>query len=666
MKQERMGVEGKGVLRSLQNDTLPLVDLFIREAIQNSLDATMTEVNAAIVDVGIRQFDSELLAEHLEGLTTTLVKRYGGTNTKALYVSDKNTYGLTGSVRNKEGNIYNLIYTIQKNQEQAGAGGSWGLGKTSYFRLGNGIVLYYSRIMLNDGTYEERLAGSLIEDSTKDNRLLDNDRGIAWWGTKDVDFTDDYDASYPLTNPEQIQQILNVFQIKPYIDKETGTIIIIPFIEEEKLLPKYDDESKTTRWWESNLESAIEIAIQKWYAPRILNPLFEGAYLIPSISGTILSPDKFQPFFKIFYDLYLQGLKKTSNGIINVDPIKLSRRGLSSDDGTVGWASYGLFNKNSLKMLPPDNEIHPLEYFGFSDVSDLENTNAKIAAYARKPGMIVEYDINGEWTKDVQKFENSFLFSFFVPNSDGVLYGPYIEKDINTLEDYLRKTEKSDHAKWEDIPLNNTKITIVERIKRNNSKVINEKYNGLQEDIEHSKTSALGKKIGGLLLPKNGIAGKRAIKPMSEDSDSNSISSGNKRRVNIDIVGVESAKQNELSVLFDLYIAESVSADVSVNLRIGNKNYDEVDWKKDMGEKSEYPFLIKNIYIDKINDDSVGLYVDQLIDNECSIQFSSFGNLSMFRVNNNQDTSDLIVQGKIYIEVKDNLIQPSLIVSEVK
>ena len=153
---------------------------------------------------------------------------------------------------------------------------------------------------------------------------------------------------------------------------------------------------------------------------------------------------------------------------------------------------------------------------------------------------------------------------------------------------------------------------------------------------------------------------------MSEDSDSNSISSGNKRRVNIDIVGVESAKQNELSVLFDLYIAESVSADVSVNLRIGNKNYDEVDWKKDMGEKSEYPFLIKNIYIDKINNDSVGLYVDQLIDNECSIQFSSFGNLSMFRVNNNQDTSDLIVQGKIYIEVKDNLIQPSLIVSEVK
>lgn len=666
MKQERMGVEGKGVLRSLQNDSLPLVDLFIREAIQNSLDATMTESKATIVDVGIKSFDSKELAKHLEGLTNTLEKRYGGADTKALYVSDKNTYGLTGSVRDKQGNIYNLIYTIQKNQEQAGAGGSWGLGKTSYFRLGNGIVLYYSRIMLSDGSYEERLAGSLIEDSTKDDRLLDNDRGIAWWGDKDKNSADDYDASYPLTEPKQIQQILDVFDIKPYKDSETGTIIIIPFIEEDKLLPKYDDENKAVRWWESNLESAIEVAIQKWYAPRILNPLFEGAYLIPSIGGSILSPDKFQPFFKIFYDLYIQGLKKKSKGIINVDPIKLSRRGLSSDDGTVGWASYGLFNKSSLKMLPPDNEVHPLEYFGFSDVSDLENTNAKIVAYARKPGMIVEYDINGEWTKDVQKFENSFLLSFFVPNSDGILYEPYIEKDIKTLEDYLRKTEKSDHAKWEDIPLNNTKITIVERIKRNNSKLINEKFNGLQEDIEHSKTSALGKKIGGLLLPKNGIAGKMAIKPMSEDSDSNSGLPGNKRRVSIDIAGVESAKQNELSVLFNLYIAESVSADVSVNLRIGNKNYDEADWKKDMGEESEYPFLIKNIFIDRINEDSVGLYVDQLASDTCSIQFSSFGNLSMFRVNNNQKSSNLVVQGKIYIEIKDNLIQPSLIVSEVK
>ena len=193
-----MGVEGKGVLRSLQNDSLPLVDLFIREAIQNSLDATRKDVKATIVDVGIRQFDSDLLAEHLEGLTTTLIQRYAETDTKALYVSDKNTYGLTGSVRNKEGNIYNLIYTIQKNQEQAGAGGSWGLGKTSYFRLGNGIVLYYSRIMLSDGTFEERLAGSLIEDSTKDDRLLDNDRGIAWWGTKDVNSSDNYEASYPL------------------------------------------------------------------------------------------------------------------------------------------------------------------------------------------------------------------------------------------------------------------------------------------------------------------------------------------------------------------------------------------------------------------------------------------------------------------------------------
>ncbi|MDB6352157.1 hypothetical protein PH235_01125 [Trichococcus sp. K1Tr] len=666
MKQERMGVEGKGVLRSLQNDTLPLVDLLIREAFQNSLDATIPGVKATNVNVGVCQFDVKSLAEHLEGLTTVLIERYANNNSKAIYISDKNTMGLIGDVRTKEGNIYNLIYTIQKNQEQAGAGGSWGLGKTSYFRLGNGIVLYYSRVQLNDGTYEERLAGSLIEDSTQENRLLDNNRGIAWWGRKDKDKTDEFDSTYPLTDHNQILTVLDVFGIKPYIDGETGTTIIIPFIDEEKLLPKHEDECKALNWWETSLESAIEIAIQKWYAPRILNPYFDGAYLIPSINGNILSPDKFQPFFKIFYDLYLQGIKKESYGDVNVEPIKLSRRGLSSDNGIVGWISYGAYDNSNLKMLPPDNECHPLEYFGYGDVSALEKTNTKIVAYARKPGMIVEYDINGDWSKDIQPFDDKFLFSFFIPNSEGLLYEQYREKDINTLEDYLRKTEKSDHAKWEDIPLNNTKVTIIERIKRNNSKVIDEKYNGSQEEIHHSMASVLGKKIGDKLLPKNEVVGKSSVGPTGIGSKGSTGQTGKKRTASIDVIGVETNESNDLIVLFNLGIEQAIVAEVSVDVRIGTKNYDENNWKKDMGNDVMYPFSIQSIFVEKINDADIQLYSDKLVDERLSIHFTSFGNLSSFRVKNNLGTEILNIQGKLLMKVNDGLMQPTLVVCEVK
>jgi hypothetical protein len=60
---------------------------------------------------------------------------------------------------------------LGKNQEADGAGGSWGLGKTSFFRLGIGIVIYYTRVEIENG-YEERLIASLIESPKQKNRLL--------------------------------------------------------------------------------------------------------------------------------------------------------------------------------------------------------------------------------------------------------------------------------------------------------------------------------------------------------------------------------------------------------------------------------------------------------------------------------------------------------------
>src|SRR5699024_11741238 len=62
------------------------------------------------------------------------------------------------------------------------AGGSWGLGKTSYFRMGIGVVIYYTRIKTDTG-FEERLVGSLIEspktDRSEERRV--GKEGRSWW-----------------------------------------------------------------------------------------------------------------------------------------------------------------------------------------------------------------------------------------------------------------------------------------------------------------------------------------------------------------------------------------------------------------------------------------------------------------------------------------------------
>src|SRR5699024_5022913 len=99
------------------------------------------------------------------------------------------TTGLTGEYLSNDidvlnnSNFHKLVFGIGKNQSKEGAGGSWGLGKTSYFRMGIGVVIYYTRIETDNG-YEERLVASLIESPKKNERILPgSDRGIAWWGT---------------------------------------------------------------------------------------------------------------------------------------------------------------------------------------------------------------------------------------------------------------------------------------------------------------------------------------------------------------------------------------------------------------------------------------------------------------------------------------------------
>src|SRR5699024_80267 len=208
--------------------------------LQNSLDATLKDSGETIVDVGAVDFEVAELAGHFDGIGETLIDRYTNKKPKAIYLSDKNTTGLTGAIRDDENEdlrdskIYKLIYGISMNQTESGAGGSWGLGKTSFFRIGNGIVIYYTRVLEDDGTYGERLAASLIEDSEKPDALLtNNSRGIAWWGDKDSD--DVYANTFPIDDAREIEEMLDVFGLKRYNDQETGTTIIIPFINEEKI-----------------------------------------------------------------------------------------------------------------------------------------------------------------------------------------------------------------------------------------------------------------------------------------------------------------------------------------------------------------------------------------------------------------------------------------------
>src|SRR5699024_1960759 len=141
---QSMSHDGGKILKSLQNESLPLIDVIVRESIQNSLDASLKNKPLTDISFNIGNFNSESIAPYFEEIEDKLLAWYPGKQ-QFIAISDTNTTGLTGAYKItnsddlEKSNFHKLVFSIGKNQEQDGAGGSWGYGKTSYFRLGIGL-----------------------------------------------------------------------------------------------------------------------------------------------------------------------------------------------------------------------------------------------------------------------------------------------------------------------------------------------------------------------------------------------------------------------------------------------------------------------------------------------------------------------------------------------
>jgi len=678
-KQERMGESGHSLLRLLQNESLPLIDLFIREAIQNSLDATLPNQKETIIDVGVKEFSNEKLSKQLEGITDILVSRYGNVNPKAIYLSDKNTSGLTGAIRDDENHdiqqskIYKLIYGISMNQTQSGAGGSWGLGKTSFFRLGNGIVIYYTRVKLQNGKYEERLAASLIEDSNKSDSLLkNNSRGIAWWGWKTDN--DNYSDTYPITDQTEIHEILDIFNIEPYSEDETGTTVIIPYINEKRIeshdMKHEDNNEVNSNWWEQDLESRIEIAIQKWYGVRVFNKDYQkyyGSYLNVSLNGKGLYPSTFPTFFQKLRELYSYALRakdepnlgsETDN--FNIKNIELNRMALEKDSNKiVGDLAYCTLDKEELRIVPPDNEPHPLKFLGYSRDEDIKELNSNIIAYTRKPAMIIDYDVNGTWSHNLPRLENKIVLGIFVPRSEQVLHEDF-QNEIMYLDDYLRKSENADHASWQDVIVNNKKTTIVSRIRGNVSKVLNEEYGDRVEESKNSKASMLGRKLGNLILPstKKGRTGKPAV----EGGGSTGAGNARNRKIYFEILSTQIIEDSTMLVNANLSLNQGTASVIDIDINMGTRVYSYHQWVKDMN--LNYPFEIIDTKIQTVNETTINKSLIDLDMDNLDVVQSAFSNPNRIEIVN-KDDEKVDITLSIKVKVNDGTINPVFQVKEV-
>ena len=516
---------GSGSLKALQNDNLPEIDLLIREAIQNSSDASLKEPGDSFgVSFNYKKFSPKHFNSILSDVEDILNKRYPEDEADYIEIRDRKTSGLTGKVRRAEvaqdpddhGNYFKLVFDTgkeQTNSDDGMAGGSWGYGKSVYFRVGIGLVVFYSRIKTGDG-YESRLIVSLVEHENSSNAILSGVRddaiGRAWWGRKDIE---DPTELLPITDENEIKDILNIFGAEPFELTETGTSIIIPYIDENKLMdgifPENCGISEDVIAMCSFKDDIVEytkLAIQKWYAPKLFNKNLakysNQKWLAARVNGAGIKNTDMRLIFRLVQELYTSALSANKTGkqeynselFKEIKSVPVPSRKVQGD--RAGFVSTITVTNEELRKTGTPIPVQAyLRLFGTVAKND------PILMYARAAGMVLDYKIDGRWTKGLIKPEGDdrMIISFFVPDcslklKDDKTLGKYRGM---SLGNYLRKCEKSDHLEWTDP----SSLTVVTNIASQTASKINNCYKSKSSGDFDGTASRLSGKLGRKLLP---------------------------------------------------------------------------------------------------------------------------------------------------------------------
>jgi len=515
-----MQESGAFLLRALQNEETPLLDLLVRESVQNALDAGRNGNKAApvSVDFHIREHSLDALASTFgDGLDLKMLGKRYSRAPKLLEIRDSGTEGLTGPMTfdsvgtdGQHGNFLKLVFEIGRTRSDDGAGGSWGLGKTCYFRMGAGLVIYYSRIKTAEG-YEERLVGSLVEDESRPDRLqLATQTGIAWWGAND--------SLRAITDPERINEVLAALGTQPFKGSTTGTAIIIPLLK-DNLLPVSDEEGAQAPWWCSSYEEYVNVAIQRWFSARLDNPFFAGGrYLQASVNGREIASDDMLPIFRVSQCLYDRAVGEVPRAgdylaAIGVkDDAVLCRsiqlRNEFVVNGSAGELRAVALTPRQLQMEAPDNGLSPETcIFGRASSSV---PHRPIVTFMRSPGMNIcwedSIDSRG-WAGGFAGFaDGRYMVALFLPDSTQMLRPSEARGLLSTkqnLEGYLRSCERADHAAWVDI----SGGRVVEKIRAQCGRALKDFGVPPQPTTTIKPSMRMSRKLAELVLPDRGFGG---------------------------------------------------------------------------------------------------------------------------------------------------------------
>ncbi|MDY6392589.1 MAG: hypothetical protein SPL80_07095, partial [Bacilli bacterium] len=556
--------EGSTVLAKINNKTTPGVDLLVRESIQNTLDEIRPDKTCGIIDFSSNTFKKSAFASTIPQLESAINGFVKETLCHFLVISDSNTNGLLGEPykrKDKPNNLYNLVYDIDSHDKKdQNVGGSWGIGKSVYYRYGIGFVFYYTRTF-EDGQYQEKLAGVLIQDEKSKDCLLGPDTtGICFIG--DTVEHEGKKKRWPIYDSTKIQEFLDIFGIARYNEQQTGTKVIIPFLNSASLIQRRIYEG-TDLHWNINFEDCFSMAIQRWWFPRLNNSSFKGKMFIAKVNGKKV---ELNPFFSVLQRLFNNDPSIKESAMVPITNKK------SGTEDTLGYL-FCLKGEKSLfnVCVPPENLSNPYAQIDVAQESGQDNP--VILAYMRRFGLVVDYDID---KCKLTTSPNEYLIALFVLNDDARAK----DNPAESLGRFLKASENPDHKGWRDI---DDKRFPSFSDHRPASKIFKRIKNYLEENYkEHSAPdetygpALLRRKVGKILLPPSDFGDAPEKEPKIPKRQIIKVT--HKRPSHVAFNGLLG---NLLSYDISFALKPSELGKAKLNVVTNSGNFNIVDWERD-------------------------------------------------------------------------------------
>lgn len=227
-------ISSTGIINQLGRPNLDTLAVLIRETVQNSWDARLSDfeplsyaVHGWTLTALQRQILSEqVFSERPDPKSLSLARLDSSVPLQALIIADRGTTGLAGPTRADvvpEGsprNFISFLRDVGQPSSQNLSGGTYGYGKASLYRAsGMQTILVHTRCRLENGRLESRFMASALGNRWADSRGRQY-TGRHWWGQ------DGGEVAEPILN-EDADLLASALGMGDFGGDETGTTILI-------------------------------------------------------------------------------------------------------------------------------------------------------------------------------------------------------------------------------------------------------------------------------------------------------------------------------------------------------------------------------------------------------------------------------------------------------